>query len=96
MLWALYGPGLSPDSRAVHAAVRPGGSPGGSDQEGSVFQEDPVLDHSFWEPVPWLWAPGLGSFVAGQGSGGMGLWALSAPWEVWPLTLAFPLAASLP
>ena len=44
----------------------------GSDQKGSVFQEDPVLDPSFWEPVPWLWAPSLGSFVGRVV--GMGLW----------------------
>lgn len=52
----------------------------------AYYREAPVLNHSFWEPVSWLWAPGLGSFVgrAGQGSGGDGAVGPSAPWEQRP------------
>lgn len=42
----------------------------------AYYREAPVLDHSFLEPVSWLWAPSLGSFVgrAGQWWG----WACGA------------------
>lgn len=67
-------------------------------REEAYYREARVLDHRFWEPVSWLWAPGLGSFV-GRAVVGMGLWGPLHPGRsglVWPLTPAFPLAASPP